>query len=95
MSSSLQRVPAAEDAITEIMRLVPPIIIEAQNAFSRDLPQLLQERRGQWVAYHGQSRLGFGATKTALYQDCLRRGLKADTFVVRRIEEQPEVDIVG
>ncbi len=31
---------------------------EAENAFFRELPVLLQTARGYWVAYHGKKRLG-------------------------------------
>jgi hypothetical protein len=68
---------------------IPPLILEAQEAFRRDLPQLLKERPGQWVAYSGEQRIGFGATQLGLYQECLRRGFKEDEFLVRSIE--PEV----
>jgi hypothetical protein len=45
----------------------------------------MKKRRGQWVAYHGGQQIGFGKTKTQLYQQCLRQGLKIDEFVVRCI----------
>jgi hypothetical protein len=70
---------------------VPPLIEQAQEAFRRDLTQLLQERPGQWVGYAGPQRLGFAKTQTELYQECLRRGLRHDEFLVRCIE--PEVDL--
>jgi hypothetical protein len=66
-----------------------PIIRQALNAFARDLPQFLRDRPGQWVAYHGDKPLGFGATKTALYQECLRQGYIDEEVLVRRI--QPSV----
>jgi hypothetical protein len=66
-----------------------PQIQQSQDAFRRDLPQLLRERYRQWVAYHGDERIGFSPSKRELYQECLRRGLQPGTFVVRSIE--PEV----
>ena len=30
----------------------------AEDAFRRDLPLLLKERPGEWVAYHGDRRVG-------------------------------------
>jgi hypothetical protein len=68
---------------------LPPLISRGQEAFRRDLPQLLKERPGQWVAYHGDERIGFDSSKRALCQECLRQGLAPDVFVVRSIE--PEV----
>jgi hypothetical protein len=65
---------------------------QALLAFWRDLPQLLQERPWQWVAYHGERQLGFGRTQTELWQECLRQGLHPDEFMIRSIEpEDPEV----
>lgn len=66
-----------------------PVIQLCQQAFRRDLTRLLKEHKGEWVAYHGDVPVGFGASKRVLYQECLRRGLNAWEFIVRRIE--PEV----
>ncbi|MBW3539377.1 MAG: hypothetical protein KY476_03835 [Planctomycetes bacterium] len=65
----------------------PPMITKSIAAFRRDLPELLNKHRGQWVAYHGDQRLGFGRSKTDLYEECFRRGLTLDDFVVCGIEE--------
>ncbi len=73
--------------------LAPPIILEAEEAFRRDLPELLKERHGQWVAYHGAQRIGFGTTKTALWNECLRQGY--EDFLVRRIWPFPESDLIS
>ena len=72
---------------------IPPMIQRSQEAFGRDLPELLKKRRGQWVAYHGDERIGFGRTETQLYQECFRRGLTDDEFVVRIVVPQWEEDI--
>ena len=74
---------------------IPPIISQSQAAFRRDLPRLLAERPGQWVAYHGDEQIGFARTKTELYQDCLRRGHKRDEFLVRSIEPEMDVMVLG
>ena len=68
---------------------VAPMINRSQEAFRRDLPELLKNRYGQWVAYHAEERIGFGGTQTELYEECFRRGLERDEFVVRNI--QPEM----
>ena len=65
---------------------------EAQCAFRRDLPQLLRERPGQWVAYYGNERLGFARTDLELYEECRRRGLDDNAYLVLCIE--PESDVV-
>ena len=67
---------------------VPLEIIEAQKAFAHDLPQLLRERPGQWVAYCGSRRIGFDKSHTELYRACLRQGLDEETFVVQCIEPE-------
>lgn len=67
---------------------VSPVIAASQAAFAGDLPRLLEERPGQWVAYQGQRQLGFGRSKTELYQQCLRLGFRVGEFVVRRIRPQ-------
>lgn len=63
-----------------------PMIKKSIEAFRHDLPELLKTHRGQWVAYHGDERIGFGRTETRLYQQCLRRGLTRDDFVVCGID---------
>ena len=60
----------------------------ALRTFQRDLPQLWAERPGQWVAYQGEQRLGFAAHKHELYQECFRRGLQREEFVIFCIEPQ-------
>jgi hypothetical protein len=72
---------------------IPPAIREAQKAFQRDLPQLLRERPGQWVAYHGDKPIGFAATKTALCQECEGRGY--EEYLVRCIEPYPDFDSIS
>ena len=72
-----------------------PVIVQAQEAFQRWLPQLLKERRGQWVAFHGDQLLGFADTKTALYHTCLRQGHERGKFLVRAIEPQIDVLTLG
>jgi hypothetical protein len=69
--------------IEDLMKAEPlPLVQKSIEAFRRDLPELLQTHRGQWVAYHGDERLGFGETETELYQRVFRRGLTRNDFVV-------------
>lgn len=76
-----------------ILAKTPPVILEAQATFLRDLPKLLKERCGQWVAYFGTERLGFGTTKTALCQECCQRGY--EEFLIRRIEPRADFDYIS
>jgi len=59
-----------------------PMIQKSIDVFRRDLPELLRTHPGQWVAYHGDERVGFGRTETELYQRCFARGLTRDDFIV-------------
>ena len=59
---------------------------QAFRAFERDLPQLWEERPGQWVAYQGERRLGFATQQHELYQRCFEQGLTREEFVVFCIE---------
>ena len=70
---------------------VAPMVARSQAAFRRDLPELLRTHYRQWVAYHGDDRIRFGRTQFELYEECYRRGLHDDEFVVRSVEpEMPD-----
>jgi hypothetical protein len=87
---------AFAEELGRITALVPPLIREAQLAFQAALPQLLRERPGQWVAFHGTRPLGFARTKTELYQRCLQAGHARGEFLVRLIRPQPgETEVLG
>jgi hypothetical protein len=83
--------------VSQLPSAVPPLVQSSQEAFRRALPQLLQEpgcfRR--WVAYHGETCLGFAASETELYQECRRRGLTDGEFVVRCIVPEVPADLEG
>jgi hypothetical protein len=66
---------------------VLPVIVRSQIAFYRDLPELLRTNDRQWVAYHGDKRIGFGRTETELYNRCLRLGLDPNEFVTLLVHE--------
>jgi hypothetical protein len=61
-------------------------------AFARDLPALLDEQAGKWVAYHGAERLGIADDDTDLYELGRRRGLSPQSMLVIGID--PEADQV-
>ena len=71
----------------------PPAILEAQEQFLRDLPELLRERRGQWVAYYGNHQIGFSKDDLVLWQECLRQGYQE--CLIRRIWPHPETDYIS
>jgi hypothetical protein len=74
--------------LQELMASDPlPMIQKSIEAFRRDLPDIVRTHRGNWVAYHGDERIGFGKTQTELYMECFRRGLTRDDFVVCGVEE--------
>jgi hypothetical protein len=62
--------------------LPSPLTSQSIDAFYRDLPELLEQHNGKWVAYHGDKCIGVGPTETELYQKCFRLGLKEDEFAV-------------
>ena len=105
MSSAMQSGPeqsalnsehvATTEATGEYDFTIAPMIAKSQAAFRRDLRQLLDKRYGQWVAYHGDERICFGRSQFELYDECIRRGLRDDEFVVRVVapEAPSEIDI--
>jgi hypothetical protein len=71
---------------------IPPLVFRSQQAFWRDLPELLKERRnhGKWVAYHGGERVALARSDVEAYQECFRRGLRHEEFYVGRVEADPD-----
>jgi hypothetical protein len=69
---------------------IPPGIRRSQEAFWRDLPELLKQRklRGQWVCYHGDERVGVSKDDAELFRRCRERGLEESDFDVFVIEER-------
>ncbi len=65
---------------------VPAIVQRGQETFRRELPELLGKHYRQWVAYHGEHRLGFGRWKTTLLLQWIFRGIPRREMVVRRVE---------
>jgi hypothetical protein len=74
---------------------VPEGIRRSQEAFFRDLPELLKDRRlrGKYVAYHGDERVKIGRSELEVIRECLRRRLsddKYDVFVIEPQTPEPE-----
>ncbi len=67
---------------------IPPGIRRSQEAYWRDLPQLLplRSRKREWVAYHLDERVAIGSDAAELYQECYRRGFDGNEIYVGRIE---------
>lgn len=94
--------PATQEAYvlvphTEVLadetRSISPGIRRSQEAYWRDLPELLQQKsqRQRWVAYHGDQRIGFGRTSAELYHKCMEQhGLMKGEFYVDRVEPRPQ-----
>jgi hypothetical protein len=73
---------------------IPEGIFRSQDAFFRDLPELLKDEslRGQWVIYHGDERIGIDPDDEPLIRECSRRGLKRDQYDIFVMEPQPRVE---
>jgi hypothetical protein len=63
---------------------------KSQEAFTRDLPEVLKVRRlrGKYVAYHGSERIGIAGDDAPLIRECMRRGLKRDEYDILIIKPQ-------
>jgi hypothetical protein len=68
---------------------VAPLIAQARAAFERDLPELLREHEGQWVAYFGEKQLAFGTTRRELYQQLIPEGYPDNQLFLCFVEEDP------
>jgi hypothetical protein len=70
---------------------VSPLMLRSQQAFWRDLPELLKKwrYRDKWVAYHGDERIAIAKSGTELVQLCLARGLQRGDFYLGKIEYEP------
>jgi hypothetical protein len=84
--------PPAALPVHDIPWSISPAIREAQDAFKRDLPQLLKERPGQWVAYCRDKPIGFAKDSPELWRRC--KSLGYQEFIVCCIEPCPESDFI-
>ena len=71
---------------------IQPMMLRSQQAFWRDLPGLLMDRRNhrKWAAYHGEERVAIARSKVDAYQECFRRGLNRGEFYVGKLEPDPD-----
>jgi hypothetical protein len=72
----------------------------SQAALRRALPELLTQPKylHQWVAYHGEERIGVAAREAILLKECERRGLPDDEYYIGWIDpseliEEEEVEV--
>jgi hypothetical protein len=84
LQALVDKEPAPAPAVWE----VPAGIRASQEAYWRDLPELLKQKLPgrPWVAYHRGERIGFSETDAELYQECERRGIPRGEFYVDRVE---------
>jgi hypothetical protein len=63
-------------------------IRKSKEAFLRDLPDLMRDPslRGKWVVYHGDDRIGIDDDDEPLINECRRRGLAIDEYIIETIE---------
>lgn len=68
---------------------IPEGIRVSQEAYRRDLPDLLKQKKMYrfWVAYHRNERIGIAYDGRTLLEECLKRGLDDDEFYVGWIHE--------
>lgn len=74
---------------------IPEGIRRSQDAFFRDLPELLKDESllGQCVAYCGDERIGIAPSDEPLIREINRRGIpddEFDLFVIRPQGREPE-----
>lgn len=73
---------------TEQSHEIPEGIRRSLAALRRDLPELLASwwKRGKWVCYAGDERIGISRDYLTLIRKIAARGLKDDEFIVERVE---------
>jgi hypothetical protein len=73
---------------------VPEGIRRSQQALRQALPELLQQPKlfRQWVAYHGEQRIGIDRDAARLLGECSRRGLAEDQYYIGWIDQSELVE---
>ena len=83
---------------------VAPGIRRSQEAFWRDLPELLRNKKNhdKWICYHGDERIGIAKTQEELFREVRRRNLSRREFDLFIIEprdlppwEPEEIESLG
>src|SRR5262249_320476 len=86
ISSTPEGQRPAEGTGSQLPDEVSPLIQRGIDAFRRDLPELLKTHSWQWVAYHGDERIGISRSRIKLVQECVKRGWSRFDYVVLGIE---------
>lgn len=95
VEDAYQRLAKPGSVPQDLLPEIPEGILRSQDAFFRDLPELLKDEslRGKWVIYHGDERIGIDPDMVPLIKECNRLGLKRDqydVFVIRPQSREPE-----
>ena len=61
-------------------------LVQSQRAFHGDLPQLLREHPGRWVAYYKSECVKVGKKQELVYQYCLDQSFDEEDFIVLYVE---------
>jgi len=85
--------PAAENARFQEDRRaslidgsMPPLIWYGEDAYLRDLRELLKNHQGQWAVYSGDRQVGITRTDWQALELAAKEGLKNDEFLLRQID---------
>ena len=65
----------------------------ARQRFARDLPRLLSEHLGYWVAYHGERQIAIARHSGEVHDKCRQQGLLLDEVMLFEIAA-PEEDLL-
>jgi N-methylhydantoinase B/oxoprolinase/acetone carboxylase alpha subunit len=68
---------------------IHPMIRLAQEAFQRELPELIKKHKGWWAAYHGDKRLEIAKDDRILYKKFSGNIIPEDELLVELIEHRP------
>jgi hypothetical protein len=64
------------------------------TTFRHELPRLLNEAPGKWVAFHGERQVALEASKLEVYRQLEQAGCPLEEVIVRRIEPLgPPIDL--
>jgi hypothetical protein len=64
---------------------LPEGLARSKDAYLRQLPALVSEHYGEWVAFREEEIVGFSPSAAILYQRCEREGLQRHQFFVGKV----------
>src|SRR5262249_48342255 len=79
--------PEERESLRAIVRKIPLKIIQAQNAFLCDLPELQKDHMGQFVVYHGDQPVFFSKNYHEAASERARQVRSGNEVVLYCIEE--------